>query len=236
MSISAIFSLLGELCQKFFKWLWKSFAWLFLLMFVIDITTKQLIKNFMNVGDEIILIPNFLSIHYVENNGMAFGLNFGDDLANTIFFISISIIGFIIIAGCMIYYRKKIHGVGLASGMLMLSGCFGNLIDRAFYTGQTPSTINQHVVVDWIGFFGSDPGFARFNIADSCLVIGTIMLIIWLFVEEFKANKQKKLQQEKISLTTTNNKVEQDEIKNTINENNKEDVVIDNTKKDNKNE
>ena len=58
----------------------------------------------------------------------------------------------------------------------------------------------------------------------------------WLFVEEFKANKQKKLQQGKISLTTTNNKVEQDEIKNTINENNKEDVVIDNTKKDNKNE
>lgn len=235
MSISAIFSLLGELTQKFFKWLWKSFAWLFLLMFVIDIMTKQLIKNFLNVGDEIILIPNFLSIHYVENNGMAFGLEFGDDLANTIFFISISIIGFIIIASCMIYYRKKLHGVGLASGMLMLSGCFGNLIDRAFYTGQTPSTAGKHVVVDWIGFFGNDPGFARFNIADSCLVVGTIMLIIWLFVEEYKINKQKKLQQEKISLTN-DSKINQKEIKPTADENNKEDVVIKDDQKENKNE
>ena len=204
MDITTIFRVLLELVVKFFKWLWRSFIWLFLLMFALDILSKQLIKNLLNVGANISLIDGFLSINYVQNNGMAFGIEFGNDVANTVFFIAISIIGFLLIAGFMIYYyrKKKLYGVGLAAASLMLSGTFGNLIDRSFYVSTNAATgETYHYVVDFIGFDFGSYSFPRFNVADSCLVIGTIMLIIWLIVEDIKMNKVKKKVDEAVQLT-----------------------------------
>lgn len=165
-----------------------SFIWLAVLMFIIDIVTKQVVKNNMTVGQEIVWIPNFLSIHYVQNSGMAFGIEFNDATANTIFFIVVSLVGAAVLIGVTIKFWKKIKALPRAALMLMISGTIGNLIDRAFYVAADGKS---HFVVDWIGFFGN-PGFARFNIADACLVVGATMLIVYLIVIEIMEETKKK--------------------------------------------
>ena len=168
------------------KWFFYSFIWLGVLLFVLDIVSKQIVKNNMNPGDNIWIIENFFEIQYVQNNGMAFGLDTGDKTANAIIFISVSVIGAAVLAFFLVKLWKKSGLLVRAALMLMLSGCIGNLVDRAFYVDAA----GNHYVVDFIGFFGH-PGFPRFNIADSCLVIGTFMLIIYLVIAEIKDYKNK---------------------------------------------
>lgn len=170
------------------RWFFFSFIWLGVLMFIIDIVTKQIVKNTMSVGQEIVWIPNFLSIHYVQNSGMAFGIELNDSTANAIFFIIVSIIGAAVLIGITIKYWKKLKALPRAALMLMISGTIGNLIDRAFYVEADGKT---HFVVDWIGFFGN-PGFARFNIADACLTVGALILIVYLIVIEIIEETKKK--------------------------------------------
>ena len=166
-----------ENLTKFFY----SFIWLGVLLFVIDIISKQIIKNNMTPGQEIWLIPNFLEIHYVQNIGMAFGINFNDITTNTVIFILVSVLGLALLLFIFIKYYNKFSKFARASLMLMISGTFGNLIDRAFYVAED----GTHFVVDFIGFFGTN-GFPRFNVADSCLVIGCIMLAVYYIIDEIK--------------------------------------------------
>lgn len=170
------------------KWFFFSYIWLALLTFIIDIITKQIVKNMMYVGQQIFLIPNFLSLHYVQNVGMAWGINFGNELANIVIFTLISIVGAALLIFVSVKFWKKINGVGKAALMLMISGTIGNLIDRAFYVDPK----GFHFVVDFIAFDFGSYSFPRFNVADSCLVIGTFMLVIYLFVKDFKEEMKKK--------------------------------------------
>jgi signal peptidase II len=176
--------------KPYLSWFFFSFIWIAIVLFVVDIVTKTIIKDNMQVGDQIVLIPEFLAIGYVQNNGMAFGMNLGNDLANMIFFISVSVIGAAILIFIIAKYWKKIKGVPRAALMLMISGTIGNLIDRAFYV--TPNG-KQHYVVDWIAFF-YDKNIPVFNIADACLTIGALIIIVYLLVTEIiQENKKKKI-------------------------------------------
>ena len=87
--------------------------------------------------------------------------------------------------------------------MCILVGAIGNLIDRIFY-GK---------VVDFIDFFGI--WHAIFNVADSFVVVGTIMLIIYLIVEEVKDYKARKALEPKVEgkvlSKTEQEKIERDE-------------------------
>lgn len=177
--------------KPYLKRFFFSFVWLAILMFIIDIVTKHVIMKNMSLNQEISLIPNFLTIHYVQNSGMAFGLDIKPGLTNTIFFIAISVIG----AGVLIFitarYWKRIKSLPRAALMLMISGTIGNLIDRSFYINYAAAPVDghyPHYVVDWIGV----GNFARFNIADSCLTVGALILIVYLFVMEILEDARKR--------------------------------------------
>ena len=70
-----------------------------------------------------------------------------------------------------------------ASIVLMITGAFGNLIDRAFYR---TSITGFKGVIDWIQAYPFGYSFPTFNIADSCLVIGVAILIVVVIVDEIK--------------------------------------------------
>ncbi|MCD8209772.1 MAG: signal peptidase II [Coprobacillus sp.] len=180
------------------KWIFESFIWLFVLMFIIDIVTKTLIKDYVpyyysSEGEEIWLINNFLGVKYVINDGMAFGIDTGNYTANIIVFVGISVIAAVVIITVFAVKYKKIPKFARACCMIILAGCIGNLIDRAFYTssylGVSGSTRG---VIDWIAFHFGNYEFPTFNWADACLVVGVIMLIIWLFVWDGKQSKKEK--------------------------------------------
>ncbi len=199
-----------EKFKKIVKICFESFLWLGILLLIADFVTKQVVLHNMDVGQVINIIPGFCYIQYVINDGMAFGLNFnitdantsGAELTNRILYIAISVIGAVIIS--VVYFKnyKKLNKLYRASLSMMLAGCLGNLIDRAFYSesylASHASGVTSYGVVDWIAFDFGSYSFPRFNIADASLVIGTIMLIVILIVDEVKESRAAKAKEPKV--------------------------------------
>ena len=163
-----------------------------IVMFVVDIVTKQVIvKYFATHEDPIVLIPNFLQINYVINTAAAFGFGIGNELVNRIVY---CVIAFLAVGAIFFFFfwkNSKFKMVKIAM-MLIASGAIGNLVDRIFYSPEFLHSASNGVV-DWIDFCGI--WAFVFNIADSCVVIGAIMLIVWLIIEEVKDAKAKRKQE-----------------------------------------
>jgi len=107
---------------------------LILLVLIIDQAVKILVKTHMQYGEEIYIFGlDWARIHFVENNGMAFGLSFGGEygkLALSIFrIIAVIFLGYYL---SVLIKQKEAFGL-LASFALILAGAMGNILDSAFY-------------------------------------------------------------------------------------------------------
>ena len=111
----------------------KKITLLVALILVIDQVVKIWIKTNMTIGESIPVFGDWFKIYFIENNGMAFGMQFGGAIGKLLLSLfRIVLIGFII------YYIKKllrkqapmgvIYGVGL-----ILVGAVGNVVDSMFY-------------------------------------------------------------------------------------------------------
>lgn len=87
----------------------------------------------MTLGQEIHLAGNWAIIHFTENNGMAFGMQFAGDYGKL--FLSLFRIAAVILLTWYIYHlsRKKEKFWLIFSFSLILAGAIGNIIDSAFY-------------------------------------------------------------------------------------------------------
>ena len=184
------------------KWLFDSFIWLFVLGLIIDIVSKSVIKANMSEGDSIILIPHFLAITFSYNEAAAFGMGFKNAVVNRWIYI---IVAFLAIGVILYFYISKFKTYKKflkACLMCILVGAVGNLIDRFVY-GK---------VIDFIDFFGI--WHAIFNVADSFIVVGVFMLVIYLIIQEVKDYKAKKAVEEpvqgKVLSKTEKEKIEAD--------------------------
>ena len=182
---------------KGLNWFLHSYIWLFIIFLAADIITKQCVVRNMNEYQSIVLIPSwdkakpFLAITYVINTNAAFSFGVGSALANRIFYSIVAFCGFAIITTIFIWKYKKLNGVVKACLMLIATGAVGNLIDRLFYSAAfLHGADNLNGVVDWIDFQIIWP--FTFNIADSCVVVGVIMMIIFLIIDEVKLAKAKR--------------------------------------------
>ena len=148
-----------------------------LLVIGLDQLTKWFIINNMDLGESITVIGDFLFITSHRNTGAAWGILAGQMW----FFYIITVI--VIIA--LIYYMKKATNEGLLfklSLAMMLGGAIGNFIDRVF----------RKEVVDFIHTYPFGYNFPIFNIADSSLVVGVGLLLIYMLFEEKMAKKKEK--------------------------------------------
>jgi signal peptidase II len=85
------------------------------------------------LGEETVIAKNWFIIHFVENNGMAFGFEFGDSIGK--YFLSIFRLAAI---GALAWYLSRLWKKEVPFGLivcfsLILAGAAGNLIDSAFY-------------------------------------------------------------------------------------------------------
>lgn len=163
------------------------------LLVLIDQFTKVLVKGFSLFGIEHKgmylyesrpVIGELLRWTFVENPGMAFGVDFGMPVILGLFSISASIF--------LIYLLKRTEKTG-STGLrlslaLILAGAVGNLIDRVFYGvfyGYGPLFYGK--VVDFVdvnmpdmNIFGTElERFYIFNVADAAVSIGVILLLIF---------------------------------------------------------
>ncbi len=170
--------------KKALSWFLYSYIWLAILLFVIDIVTKNIIVNNMIVGSSVDLIPGFLRISYQVNSNFAFSssLNMSPEAVRIVFCI-IAFIGIGVILFFYIHNYKKHNKLIKACLMMLLVGAVGNLIDRLFYSPEyLHNSLNG--VVDWIDFYGI--WSYVFNWADSCLVVSAFTLLIYFIVIEIK--------------------------------------------------
>ncbi|MFZ4572562.1 MAG: signal peptidase II, partial [Bacteroidales bacterium] len=110
----------------------KSILIIFLIL-IIDQILKIFIKTHFLPGEEVVVAKNWFILHFIENNGMAFGIEFGNTIGK--YFLSIFRIAAI---GALGWYLAKLWKKEVPFGLIacfsmILAGAAGNLIDSAFY-------------------------------------------------------------------------------------------------------
>jgi len=111
----------------------KSLLIIFLVL-LIDQILKIWIKTHMYLGGEIPVIGNWFLIHFVENNGMAFGFEFAGNYGK----IFLSVFRVVAVTGIGWYLLKLVKRDDIPMGFiacvsLIFAGAVGNIIDSAFY-------------------------------------------------------------------------------------------------------
>lgn len=139
----------------------KRMFWLIvILVLVIDRITKELAPGIPVEGIEV--IPGIVGLRYAENQGAAFSMLSGAPRL-------LGVLSLVLIVGGFVWLRKKkLEPFPLVGLALMAGGAAGNMFDRLI-RGYVPDMIETRFI-----------SFPVFNAADSCLVVGCILLIISL--------------------------------------------------------
>jgi signal peptidase II len=133
--------------------------------FTVDLWTKNLIFQWLHIGESYTVINGFFQLTAVENAGAAFGL------ANEqrVLLVSVSAVASVVILGIFFFGGLKKRLAQVAIG-LFIAGVLGNLYDRIFNDGLVRDFID---ITYWPG-----KHWPAFNIADSMLCIAVGLLII----------------------------------------------------------
>jgi signal peptidase II len=162
---------------------------------LIDQIIKTWVRQHMSLGEEIHFLGSRGMLHYTENNGMAFGMEFGGELGKLA--LTLFRIGAVVAIGWGLVHliQHKYHRGLIMNVALIFAGALGNIVDSTFYgimyhyaplfhgrvvdmfyfpllTGNFPS---------WVPIWGGqDFIFFRpvFNLADSAISVGVILILI----------------------------------------------------------
>ena len=142
--------------------------WLPLLIVVLDQATKAMVRAWLPMHDSVTVIPGLLDFSHVRNTGAAFGFLNGVDFPGKTIVISLIATGALVGIG-MYSAALSSHQLFARIGLALVSGgAAGNLIDRIF--GGS--------VVDFVDFYFGTWHFRTFNVADSAITFGVIIMIL----------------------------------------------------------
>jgi signal peptidase II len=132
-----------------------------------DQFTKWLVAANISLHDSVSIIPGLFRITHVENQGAAFGL-FADSAWQwrAAALIAFSALALIVVSVLLWRNSHAMNSTGIALA-LILGGAIGNLWDRV---------VEGHVV-DFLDFYLGNSHWPSFNIADSAIVIGALVLV-----------------------------------------------------------
>ena len=140
-----------------------------------QITKAAIVKNLF-IHESRPVIDGFLNLVYVMNPGAAFGfLARASETFRHLFFIGITVLVIVLI----IYYiikSKSQNMLYLISLTLVFAGAVGNLIDRVRYGA----------VVDFLDFYIHTWHWPAFNVADSSITVGAVLMIIGMITQRKK--------------------------------------------------
>lgn len=136
-----------------------------------DQLTKWWVRSAMELNDHLVLVPGIVNLVRWRNTGIAFGLFQGGNWILTV----VGIAALAVIPLIFYWEWKKDPRIGRAAwGIgLILGGALGNLIDR----------LRLGAVTDFIDVYIGSHHWPAFNVADSCICVGTalvFLLVYWL--------------------------------------------------------
>ncbi len=143
---------------------------------IIDVGTKELVRQSMSLHQRIEVIPGLLNLHFIKNPGAAFGL--GDTWPEAVrypfFLIVFAVAAWVLFS---FYQRCRPHQTWLKISLgLVAGGAVGNFADR----------IVHRKVTDFIDIYYGSYHWPFFNAADIAITVGVAILFIhlWFFEEE----------------------------------------------------
>ena len=129
-----------------------------LVVTVVDQAIKSVVEGSMRVGESITLVPDFLSLTYIKNDGGAFGILGGSQMVLLVG----SAVAVVVVLWMLLSGRpSKLTMLGCG---LILGGAAGNLLDR----------LSRGEVTDYIHF----SFWYIFNAADAAIVVGVGLLLL----------------------------------------------------------
>ncbi len=144
------------------------------MIIVLDQLSKLYIRSHLSPGDTIFLTPKLIWITYVRNAGASFSISLGASNLNRIMFSLVTIIASIVLVIIIQRSSKRTEMTGFS---LILGGALGNLIDR-LWLGRVTDFIN----CDFPDIFMER--WPVFNLADSSIVIGVSLLVLYYLIFE----------------------------------------------------
>ena len=147
--------------------------YLFVILFLVglDQLSKSIIVQTIKLNDYIVVIKDFFNITYVQNRGAGFSILQGQ----MTFFYIITVIALIVLTYLLLKSKDKLSKTAY---LLMIGGAIGNFIDRLLLG----------YVVDFLDFYIFGYNYPVFNLADSFLTVGVILMVISVLLEKKDAN------------------------------------------------
>lgn len=141
------------------------------LVILSDQITKYLARTYIHPFETVRVLP-FFHLVSVRNRGAAFGLfkSFGNNAFIIVSIIAITVVSYLLVT-------RKEDRLGLS---LILGGAAGNLIDRIIFGNVT----------DFIDVFAGSLHWPAFNIADSALTVGLVVLLVNSFFQHRHSHEQ----------------------------------------------
>jgi signal peptidase II len=154
----------------------KNFPYFILVysLILFDQVTKWVIVRHVPLYSSRTVIPGFFNITHIRNKGAIFGFF---SHAGSRFVFPALIAASLVALALVVYYFAKTPasewGMKLALS-LILAGALGNQIDR----------VGRGYVIDFLDLYVRNRHWPFFNVADSCITIGAILLLIMFLVRK----------------------------------------------------
>jgi signal peptidase II len=148
-----------------------------LALMVLDQATKELAEAVLAPGEFVPWLAEGIGWQLIYNPGGAFGLP-----APSWLFLAVTVVVLVLVARALPQATSLTAAV--AFGML-LAGALGNALDRVLRPGDPDTAFGGGYVVDFVAW-GS---FPRFNVADSAITVGFVLLVIALWIEERRGDE-----------------------------------------------
>ncbi|RZJ96696.1 MAG: signal peptidase II [Brevundimonas sp.] len=142
---------------------WSAYGFALAVLVVDQITKFWMIGLDLQEVGRIPLLPPVLNLTWVENTGSSFGMFSGGSARWALSFFSIAVAGLLAWWALTAKRRLLITAIGLVIG-----GALGNVIDR----------VRLGFVIDFIDFSGTGVFPWVFNVADSAITVGVVLLLI----------------------------------------------------------
>ncbi|MCE5244032.1 MAG: signal peptidase II [Desulfobacteraceae bacterium] len=141
------------------------------IIILLDQATKYLVLKFMPIYTGEVIVPGFFNLVHVRNTGAAFSMLAGENTAlrqTVMISLTLAVVAMILYT----YFKVRVEDRWTRTGYILITGgALGNVIDR-FRFGE---------VVDFLDFYVGSYHWPAFNVADSAISVGAVMLIISLF-------------------------------------------------------
>jgi len=146
------------------------FAVTALFVLILDQITKVLVRGHIRYGGQVPLLPGWVHLVFVNNQGAAWSVLTGQRVFLVVFTTIVTVV-----VGYMareMVARGKLAATGWG---LIMGGALGNLADRASY-GKVTDFIQLDTTINFIRTF------PVFNVADSALTVGVVLMVLSLLL------------------------------------------------------